>query len=186
MFGKFFITSAMALLATAADSNSTSSDLATQIIRVGDLTRIAYMLHRDVVEINNDASVRHVTVATLDAIANQALAYQEMNNSPTAKRATYTEAEQSQIAEAYADYMSITTAMLGAAVDKHFAVVSHNAGHTEGAAMNYSMAATKSWSEGVLASIPAQKSAMTVQKAVHDNTYQMTVDLYLNGPAGLA
>jgi hypothetical protein len=24
-----------------------------------------------------------------------------------------------------------------------------------------------------------------VQKAVHDNTYQMTVDLYLNGPSGL-
>lgn len=81
--------------------------------------------------------------------------------------------------------MSITNAMLGAAVEKHFAVVSHNAGHTEGAAMNYSMFATKGWSEAVLASIPAQKSAMAVQKAVHDNTYQMTVDLYLNGPSGL-
>lgn len=82
-------------------------------------------------------------------------------------------------------YMSITNAMLGAAVQKHFAVVSHNAGHTEGAAMNYSMYATKSWSEAVLASIPAKKSGMTVEKAVHDNTYQMTVELYLNGPSGL-
>jgi hypothetical protein len=81
--------------------------------------------------------------------------------------------------------MSITNAMLGAAVQKHFAVVSHNAGHTEGAAMNYSMYATKIWSEAVLASIPAKKSGMTVEKAVHDNTYQMTVDLYLNGPSGL-
>jgi hypothetical protein len=82
--------------------------------------------------------------------------------------------------------MSITNAMLGAAVEKHFAVVSHDAGHTEGAAMNYSMYATKSWSDAVLASIPGKKSAMTVQKAVHDNTYQMTVNLYLNGPKGLS
>jgi hypothetical protein len=81
--------------------------------------------------------------------------------------------------------MSITTKMLGAAVDKHFAVVAHNAGHTEGAAMNYSMVATKGWAEAVLAAIPAQKDGMTVQKSVHDNTYQMTVDLYQNGPAGL-
>lgn len=81
--------------------------------------------------------------------------------------------------------MSITNKMLGAAVDKHFAVVAHNAGHTEGAAMNFSMTATKSWAEAVIAAIPTQKDGMTVQKAVHESTYQMTVDLYQNSPAGL-
>jgi hypothetical protein len=81
--------------------------------------------------------------------------------------------------------MSFANVMLGAAVEKHFAVVSHNAGRTEGAAVNYSMFATESWSETMLASIPAQKSAVTVQKAVHSNTYQTTVDLYLNGPSSL-
>lgn len=111
MFSKLFTLAAMALVAAAADTNSTSTDLTTQIIRVGDLTRIAYILHRDVVEVNNDASVRHVTVATLDAIANQALAYQELNKSPSAKRATYTEAQQSEIAEAYAD-VSLPTSFL--------------------------------------------------------------------------
>jgi hypothetical protein len=71
MFGNLFITAAMALLATAAGTNSTSTDLATQVTRVADLTRIAHILHRDVITVD-DASVRRVTFAILDAIANQA------------------------------------------------------------------------------------------------------------------
>jgi hypothetical protein len=111
MFGKLFITAAMALLATAADTNSTSTDLATQITRVADLTRIAYILHRDVVSVNNNPADRRVTVAALDAIANQAMLDQELNNSPTTKRAAYTEAQQSQIADAYADVSQRTSVL---------------------------------------------------------------------------
>lgn len=103
MFVKMFFTAAMALLATAAETNSTSTDLATQVTRVADLTRIAYILHRDIVSVNNDPADRRVTVAILDAIADQALKDQELNNSPATKRATYTEEQQTEIANAYAD-----------------------------------------------------------------------------------
>ena len=103
MLRKFFFTAAMALLATAAETNSTSTDLATQVTRIADLTRIAYILHRDIVSVNNDPADRRVTVAILDAIANQALKDQELNNSPATKRATYTKEQQTQIANAYAD-----------------------------------------------------------------------------------
>lgn len=116
MFSKVFITAAMALLATATETNSTSTDLATQVKRVADLTRIAYILHRDVVSVNNDPAVRRVTVAMLDAIANQALLNQELNASPKTKRAAHTEEEQSQIADAYADVshkISVSSRPLG-------------------------------------------------------------------------
>jgi hypothetical protein len=82
-------------------------------------------------------------------------------------------------------YLRITSSMRGAAVDKHFAIVSHTTDHAEGAALDYSMLAMSSWSQARLASILSKKSALTVQKTVHDSTYQMTVDLCSNGPAGL-
>ena len=71
---------------------------------------------------------------------------------------------------------------MAACVQKHYAVVTHNAAHLMGQALNSTLGVLDTMTDTVMTMVPTQKDAMTAQKGLLDQSYSSTVDLYVNGP----
>lgn len=71
---------------------------------------------------------------------------------------------------------------MAACVDKHYAVVQHNAAHSMGEALAAAQTKLNAMSSTIMGAVPAQIDAMTAQKNTLDQVYTSTVNLYVNGP----
>ena len=72
---------------------------------------------------------------------------------------------------------------MAACVDKHHAVVVHNAAHQMGEALNSTLGVLDVMTDTMMAALPTQLEAMTTQKGLLVKSYSSTVDLYVNGPS---
>ncbi|MCJ1238547.1 hypothetical protein MMC14_006537 [Varicellaria rhodocarpa] len=179
------------------------ADMVSNINRLTDLTRIATLITQDAVYVNNPTVNRNVTVSIIDAIGTQGTLDQDAmtgqacgaltkrHSGSIVGRAmldqrqsstTYTPEEQTNVASAYTTLVDVTQAFMAACVQKHYAVVTHNAAHLMGQALNSTLGVLDTMTDTVMTMVPTQKDAMTAQKGLLDQSYSSTVDLYVNGP----